>query len=79
MVDYKEFVQAFYLHSGIDLNLYKEKQMKRRLTSLVAKHGFDSFMYFFSAMMKSKELYDIFINYMTINVSEFYRNPSQGI
>lgn len=77
MDDYKEFVKAFYLQSGIDLNLYKEKQMKRRLTSLAEKHGYKSFMSFFSAMMKDRKLYDIFINYMTINVSEFYRNPGQ--
>lgn len=77
MVDYNEFVEAFYKQSGIDLKLYKEKQMKRRLTSLAEKHGFDSFMSFFSAMMENRKLYDIFINYMTINVSEFYRNPGQ--
>jgi len=77
MVDYNEFVKAFYLQSGIDLKLYKEKQMKRRITSLVEKYGCDSFMSFFSAMMSDSGLYDVFINYMTINVSEFYRNPGQ--
>lgn len=77
MVDYNEFISAFYLQSGIDLNLYKEKQMKRRIISLIEKNGFGDFMSFFSAMMVNGELYDTFINYMTINVSEFYRNPSQ--
>ncbi|NLY19412.1 MAG: protein-glutamate O-methyltransferase CheR [Clostridiaceae bacterium] len=77
MIDYNEFVEAFYLQSGIDLKLYKEKQMKRRLTSLAEKHGFKSFMSFFHAMMEDRRLYDIFVNYMTINVSEFYRNPGQ--
>lgn len=77
MADYNEFIKAFYSMSGIDLNLYKEKQMKRRLTSLVEKHGFNSFMSFFYAMKTNVKLYDILIDFMTINVSEFYRNPGQ--
>ena len=77
MFDYEEFKKAFYEHSTIDLNLYKEKQMKRRLTSLVERNGFSSFMDFFQATLKDKNLYQTFINYLTINVSEFYRNPNQ--
>lgn len=77
MMDYEEFKKAFYRQSKINLDLYKEKQMKRRITSLVEKNGFTSFMTFYEAMLKDKELYDTFINYLTINVSEFYRNPDQ--
>jgi chemotaxis protein methyltransferase CheR len=77
MTDYEEFKKAFYKQSGIDLNLYKEKQMKRRITSLVEKNGHSGFMSFFFAMQTDKELYNTFINYLTINVSEFYRNPAQ--
>ncbi|HAA25873.1 MAG TPA: chemotaxis protein CheR [Ruminiclostridium sp.] len=77
MTDYEEFKNAFYKQSGIDLNLYKEKQMKRRITSLVERNGHSRFMSFFFAMQNDKELYNSFINYLTINVSEFYRNPTQ--
>lgn len=77
MFDYEEFKKAFYEHSGIDLNLYKEKQMKRRLTSLVERNGYSSFMDFFRATLKDPKLYHTFINFLTINVSEFYRNPNQ--
>lgn len=77
MTDYEEFKKAFYKQSRINLDLYKEKQMKRRITSLVEKHGYTGFMAFFSAMLEDKVLYDTFINYLTINVSEFYRNPAQ--
>jgi len=74
LFDYEEFKKAFYEHSSIDLNLYKEKQMKRRLSSLVERNGFTSFMDFFRATLKDHKLYQSFINYLTINVSEFYRN-----
>lgn len=77
MTDYEEFKKAFYKQSRINLDLYKEKQMKRRITSLVEKSGFTGFMSFYWAMLRDKDLYDTFINYLTINVSEFYRNPGQ--
>jgi chemotaxis protein methyltransferase CheR len=37
--DYDLFKKKFYEHSNIDLNLYKEKQMKRRITSLIERYG----------------------------------------
>jgi len=77
LFDYEEFKKAFYEHSGIDLNLYKEKQMKRRLTSLVERNGYSTFMDFFRATLQDHKLYETFINFLTINVSEFYRNPNQ--
>lgn len=62
---------------NIDLNYYKEKQMKRRITSLMNRNGFNDFNKYFQRLKSDKFLLDQFINYMTINVSEFYRNPSQ--
>ena len=75
--DYELFKKHFYTLSSIDLNLYKEKQMKRRITSLIEKRGYTQYTPFFDAMKTDKALYNIFINYLTINVSEFYRNPVQ--
>lgn len=75
--DYEAFKKLFLSLSSIDLNLYKEKQMKRRITSLVEKRGFTQYSPFLEAMKSDKELYNTFINYLTINVSEFYRNPLQ--
>jgi len=77
--DYELFKTKFYSLSNIDLNLYKEKQMKRRITSLVEKYGYSSYCSFLEAIKKNPELYNIFINYLTINVSEFYRNPNQWV
>ena len=75
--DYEIFKTKFYSLSNIDLNLYKEKQMKRRITSLVEKYGLTTYCSFLEEMKKNSELYKIFINYLTINVSEFFRNPGQ--
>lgn len=75
--DYELFKKLFLALSAIDLNLYKEKQMKRRITSLVEKRGFTQYVPFLEMMKTDRELYNTFINYLTINVSEFFRNPVQ--
>ncbi|WAA13759.1 CheR family methyltransferase [Fervidibacillus halotolerans] len=78
MVDeYAQFIQKVKKKTGIDLSLYKETQMKRRLTSLYEKNGFRSFTEFFNAMVKDEKLYNAFLDRMTINVSEFYRNRNR--
>ncbi|GGE56352.1 CheR family methyltransferase [Priestia taiwanensis] len=71
---YEEFTKLIYKKTGIDLLQYKEAQMKRRLKSLYEKKGYKSFKEFFDGIASDKELYYEFLDRMTINVSEFYRN-----
>ncbi|WP_379162344.1 CheR family methyltransferase [Paenibacillus sp. sgz5001063] len=75
--DYTGFIHNVKQSTGIDLAQYKEAQMKRRLTTLRTKNGFSSFNDFFAAMMKDKALFYEFLDRMTINVSEFWRNPNR--
>ena len=77
MDDYSLFTQLVYKKSGIDLSAYKEKQMKRRIGSLAARRGFSKLTDYFECLDRDERLYYEFINYITINVSEFFRNPSQ--
>lgn len=75
--DFERFIQLVKGKSGIDLALYKEAQMKRRLTSLRERRGYKSFSDFFQAFSADPALYAEFLDQMTINVSEFYRNPQR--
>ncbi|WP_404403514.1 CheR family methyltransferase [Jeotgalibacillus malaysiensis] len=75
--DYAGFITYIKGKTGIDLSLYKEAQMKRRLTSLYEKKGYKSFLDFSSALTSEKTLLDEFLDRMTINVSEFYRNQKR--
>ena len=75
--DFLLFIKKIKEHTSIDLALYKEAQMKRRLTTLRMKRGYNTFIAFFEAMMKDKELFYEFLDRMTINVSEFWRNPNR--
>lgn len=78
MVDnYETFKDQIYRLTKINLDSYKERQMKRRIDALIAKHKFSSYISFVDALKKDTVLFDEFINYLTINVSEFYRNPEQ--
>jgi chemotaxis protein methyltransferase CheR len=75
--DFAKFIELIKTKTGIDLALYKEGQMQRRLSNMKDKRGFRSFKDFFHAMTKDQALYDDFLDYMTINVSEFYRNSGR--
>lgn len=76
-MDYEGFKKEIYSMTSINLSLYKEKQMKRRLDSLIKKNNFNTYEDYVKALKLNKILFNEFINYLTINVSEFYRNPSQ--
>lgn len=75
--DYEYFKKAVFDLTKIDLNAYKEKQMKRRINTLIAKHGIKGYDKYIQVLKTDKERFEEFVNYLTINVSEFYRNPGQ--
>ncbi|MCR4850063.1 MAG: protein-glutamate O-methyltransferase CheR [Lachnospiraceae bacterium] len=75
--EYEEFKRDILQLTKVDLNSYKEQQMKRRIVSLYTKHSFKGFQDYVAALRSDKSLYEEFMNYFTINVSEFYRNPEQ--
>lgn len=75
--DYEYFKKAILDLTKIDLNAYKEKQMKRRIDTLIAKNRITGYDNYVAALKADVKLFEEFVNYLTINVSEFYRNPDQ--
>ncbi|MCC3373519.1 protein-glutamate O-methyltransferase CheR [Cohnella sp. REN36] len=75
--DFARFVANVRRATSIDLSQYKETQMRRRLTTLRLKHGYADFAAYFAAMMDDPRLRNEFLDRMTINVSEFWRNPNR--
>lgn len=73
--DYESFKKQVLDLTTIDLNAYKERQMKRRIDTLIARNKFTDYDSYVRAIKNDRKLYDEFVNYLTINVSEFYRNP----
>ena len=77
MENYEKFKQDVYQLTKIDLSSYKEKQMRRRIDSLVTKHKCKEYVDYVRMLKDDPEVFDEFVNFLTINVSEFYRNPEQ--
>ena len=77
MEGYKKKKKDVYALTTIDLNLYKEKQMKRRIDTLISKNKINSYNDYVALIKSDKEKFEQFVNFLTINVSEFYRNPEQ--
>jgi chemotaxis protein methyltransferase CheR len=77
MDDFPLFIEKVKTLAKIDLSLYKEAQMKRRLTAFRDKKGFATFIQFYRAMAEDPILLNEFLDRMTINVSEFWRNSKR--
>ncbi len=75
--NYEKFKTDIYALTKIDLNAYKEKQMRRRIDTLIGKNRIDSYDEYVRLIKADKEKFEQFVNFLTINVSEFYRNPEQ--
>lgn len=74
---YEEFKRDVFQLTKIDLNAYKERQMKRRIDTLIGKNNITLYKEYVDLLKRDKDKYEEFVNYLTINVSEFYRNPEQ--
>lgn len=63
--------------TGVDLNSYKRPQMERRLKAYLARSGHPTWSQFFRAMRDDPVGLDEFKDYLTINVSSFFRDPDK--
>lgn len=75
--DWEIFKQQLNRKTGIDLQLYKEQQMRRRINNLIQKTEFKSYTTFFADVVRNKQKFADFVEYLTINVSEFFRNADK--
>lgn len=70
----KARVKKFF---DIDLNYYKDEQMKRRLDSWLARSQANTWQEYFNKISDNPREQDRFRNYLTINVTEFFRDPER--
>lgn len=77
--DWEEFKTKFNVKSQIDLNQYKPAQMQRRILNLMTRHNVTKYMDFFRLLDKDEALFRYFIDYLTINVTEFFRTPEKFV
>ena len=67
MEGYEKFKEKVFRKTKLDLSLYKERQMKRRIESLITRHGLSDFESYYKLLDTNKVAFDEFINYLTID------------
>jgi chemotaxis protein methyltransferase CheR len=60
---------------NIDLSAYKSNQLQRRILSLMSRVGVNSLEEYVVLLKKDKQQKQKFLDFITINVTEFFRNP----
>jgi len=77
MDSYEKFVAELKQQLDVDLTGYKRPQMERRINALMRSLSIKNYVDYVMAMKKDKDLLDKFLDHLTINVSEFFRNGGQ--
>lgn len=75
--DYAYFCRKLKGLTGLDLSAYKWAQMFRRLDSYRVRHGFCDFYALAVALEKDPAIVRSISDFITINVTEFFRNEEQ--
>lgn len=73
-MDFAQFKNQIFSTFRLDLNSYKETQLKRRIDSLMARQSFSDYRVFFNNLHSNRDNWLSFLDYLTINVSEFFRD-----
>ncbi len=74
--DYELFKKKVKAKIGLDLDNYKEQQMRRRINQLMQKHNVSNYPDFIKLLDNDSSLLQSFTDYLTINTSQFFRDTS---
>ncbi|WP_426349112.1 CheR family methyltransferase [Alloiococcus sp. CFN-8] len=70
-----EFESWILKNLNVDLSAYKPAQLHRRIKSLMNRIGVDNYVAYTELIKRDEAEQKRFLNYITINVTEFFRNP----
>ncbi len=74
-MDMASFEQWVLKEFNINLSAYKSNQLHRRINSLMSRVGANSVEEYITLLKKDPAQKQKFLDFITINVSEFFRNP----
>ncbi len=75
--DYTDFCAGIRRLTGIDLEHYKRPQMERRIRSFAERRGIRELPRYLALVTADREELERFLDRVTINVSQLWRNPEQ--
>lgn len=73
-LDFDFFYSWVKSNLHMDLNAYKENQLQRRITTVMKNSGASDLKEYAKLISQDAEIKNIFLDYITINVTEFFRN-----
>ena len=76
-IDYVYFCRKIRELTGINIEDYKISQMHRRLSSLKNRNKISDFRTYAKMIQENPVKLKALVDYLTINVTEFFRNPEQ--
>lgn len=74
-MDFNEFHKWVHRELGINLSAYKPEQLNRRINSLMTRVGIKTLDEYSKVIKSNSEQRQKFLDFITINVTEFFRNP----
>ncbi len=72
---FEEFKDKAISVLNLNLDGYKIKRIKRRTKSLMRRQNIDEYASFLKLLKSNQKFRSQYINHLTINTSEFFRNP----
>ncbi|MDT8716682.1 protein-glutamate O-methyltransferase CheR [Clostridium sp. 19966] len=75
ITDFSYFQEWVLKEFGINLSAYKSNQLHRRINSLMSRIGVETDKEYIDLLKKDKAQRQKFLDFITINVTEFFRNP----
>lgn len=78
-MEYPEFKRQVAILCNIDLSQYKSQQMDRRINSFMSLWNVNNYSEYLDLLRTDPKVLNDFINKLTINVSEFFRNPERFV
>lgn len=73
-LNFEFFNQWVQTKLGVNLSAYKEKQMQRRIQNIMENENVRTLEDYAKLMERDREAKQRFLEHITINVTEFYRN-----
>ncbi|WP_244834787.1 protein-glutamate O-methyltransferase CheR [Clostridium sp. BJN0001] len=74
-MDFNEFHKWVQRELGINLSAYKPEQLNRRINSIMTRNGISCLSDYTKAIKNEPVQKQKFLDFITINVTEFFRNP----
>ncbi|MEW5762020.1 MAG: protein-glutamate O-methyltransferase CheR [Bacillota bacterium] len=75
MMTFETFKEKVRAGLGFDLNSYKEKQIRRRIGALMSRRQVADYAAYYRLLVADPAAQREFLDYLTINVTEFFRDP----